>query len=304
MARSRYGNVQSMVRAKLLLVDDEERVLRALERVFRDQYQLTLATHPLQALELLEQHRFDVVICDQRMPAMTGVSLLREARKRSPHSVRLLLTGYADIPAIVASINEGEIHRYLHKPWDVQQLQHTVTQAVELAMQLRDLDSTTTSSGSQRLPLLVYDDDPHTATTLSTLASSRFEITATSALDQALAFVASHPVPILVSEVQMGGVETLSVIASMKSACPDLVTIVLTAQQDANVLVRLVNQCQIFRFLHKPLSSQRLNEALGAAAAVHDRALAQQHQPTLPPEPVAAAPLTRRISEYFRRRLA
>lgn len=296
-----------MGRAKLLLVDDEERVLRALEVVFRDHYELLLTTSPLQALELLDQHEFDVVICDQRMPSMSGVNLLREVRKRSPQTARLLLTGYADIPAIVACINEGEIHRYLHKPWEPAQLLRTVAQSVELAAQLRWLGGRAATRPSEKLPVLVYDDDPAVATTINTMAAARFLISATGELDQALAFIAAHPAPILITEVTMGGVETLSVIASLKSACPDLIVIVLAKQQDAGVLIRLVNQCQIFRFLHKPISAQRLGEALQAAAALHDRILAQQQRPApaLPPESsVEPAPLAQRISDYFRRKRA
>jgi DNA-binding NtrC family response regulator len=296
-----------MSRARLLLVDDEERVLRSLEAVFRVLYEVHLTTHPLEALQWIDQSHFDVVICDQRMPTMSGVNLLREIRRRAPSTVRLLLTGYADIPAIVASINEGEIHRYVHKPWEIVQLQRTVAHAVDLAAQPSALDGGRRSGSPQAcLPVLVYDDDPRVSEQIKTVVGSRFVLTATDQLDTALAFIAQHPAPILITEARMGGVETLSVIRSLKTACPDLIVIVLTQQQDSGLLIRLVNDCQIFRFLHKPLSAQRVHDALHAAAALHGRQLAQHPRltPRLPSESEVetTTPLTRRIAEYFRRR--
>ena len=79
-----------------------------------------------------------VIISDQRMPVMPGVELLRQAREISPHSVRILLTGYSDLASIVGSINDGEVYRFISKPWDNQDLQTTVAEAVTIALELAD----------------------------------------------------------------------------------------------------------------------------------------------------------------------
>ncbi|MCE2914760.1 MAG: HD domain-containing phosphohydrolase [Rubrivivax sp.] len=116
----------------LLTVDDEPSVLSALRRLFRPQGWKTLqATSGAAALELLQEQPVDLVISDMRMPEMDGAQLLERVRKAHPHTMRVLLTGYADINATVAAINRGEIHRYIAKPWDDQDLVLVVRDALD-----------------------------------------------------------------------------------------------------------------------------------------------------------------------------
>jgi response regulator RpfG family c-di-GMP phosphodiesterase len=126
--------IQAEQRPVVLLVDDEPSVLSALRRLFRTQgYQIEQATSGADALALLEQQPVDLVICDMRMPEMDGASLLEAVRIQHPGSVRILLTGYSDIGATVAAINRGEIHRYIAKPWDDQDLLLVVRDALRRA---------------------------------------------------------------------------------------------------------------------------------------------------------------------------
>ncbi|MHB8419789.1 MAG: response regulator [Myxococcales bacterium] len=116
-----------MERKSLLIVDDEENVRRALARALReDGYELRFAGSGKEALELLKQEPADMVLSDHMMPAMTGLELMREVRKAHPDSLRLILTGYADLEMAISAINEGEIYRFLTKPWDQVELQVTV----------------------------------------------------------------------------------------------------------------------------------------------------------------------------------
>ncbi|MDP3847156.1 MAG: response regulator [Pseudomonas sp.] len=119
---------------KILLVDDEEAILNSLRRVLRNQpYELFFAHGGEDALVLLEQHAIDVVVSDARMPGMDGATLLSEVNKRKPDCMTILLTGYAEINTIVKAINEGQIYRYISKPWNDEELLMTLRQA--LAMQ-------------------------------------------------------------------------------------------------------------------------------------------------------------------------
>ena len=105
--------------ATLLLVDDEANILSSLRRLFRPEgYRILTAESGPEGLELIAAERVDLVISDMRMPGMDGAAFLAHVRERSPDSVRILLTGYADINATVSAINEGEIYRYVAKPWD------------------------------------------------------------------------------------------------------------------------------------------------------------------------------------------
>ena len=84
----------------IMFIDDEQRVLKSMRAMFRKDYEVHLANSGAEALELLEQHDIDVVVSDQRMPEMTGVEVLTEIKQRSPKTVRILLTGYADLEAV------------------------------------------------------------------------------------------------------------------------------------------------------------------------------------------------------------
>lgn len=115
----------------LLTVDDEPAVLNALRRLFRPQGWLTLqATSGAAALQMLRERPVDLVISDMRMPEMDGAQLLEQVRRLYPQTMRVLLTGYADIGATIAAINRGEIHRYIAKPWDDQDLVLVVRDAL------------------------------------------------------------------------------------------------------------------------------------------------------------------------------
>jgi len=127
----------------LLLVDDEPSVLSALRRLFRgSDYRVLLAGSGDEALQMLVLEPVDLVISDMRMPEMDGAQLLEQVRQRHPATVRILLTGYADINSTIAAINRGEVHRYISKPWDDVDLQLIVKEALsrrELEQENREL---------------------------------------------------------------------------------------------------------------------------------------------------------------------
>ncbi|WP_298436996.1 response regulator [Geobacter sp.] len=118
---------------RILCVDDETNVLRALERMLLDyDYELLTATSAAEGLELLGKvEPVQIVISDYRMPVMNGVDFLREVCARWPDTVRIVLSGYADTAAIVAAINEGEIYRFVPKPWNDEELKVTIANALE-----------------------------------------------------------------------------------------------------------------------------------------------------------------------------
>ena len=116
---------------KIMVVDDEPANLRLLERLFRGDYQVITASSGEEALRLLNQHDVAVLISDQRMPGMTGVELLKRSAEFRPHMVRVILTGYTDVDALVEAINGGHIYKYVTKPWDNDDLRLTVERALQ-----------------------------------------------------------------------------------------------------------------------------------------------------------------------------
>ena len=101
---------------KILIVDDEPANLRTLARLFREEYQVMTAGSGAEALELLIQHDVALLITDQRMPGMTGIELLKNTVSLRPRMVRMILTGYTDVEALVEAINCGEVYRYVTSP--------------------------------------------------------------------------------------------------------------------------------------------------------------------------------------------
>ena len=116
---------------KIMIVDDEPVNLRTLERLFRQNYHVVTAQSGAEALTLLDQHDVALLISDQRMPQMTGIELMKRTVALRPQMVRILLTGYTDVSALVEAINCGLVYRYVTKPWNNDDLRQTVSRALE-----------------------------------------------------------------------------------------------------------------------------------------------------------------------------
>ena len=119
-------------RINVLYVDDEAGNLTAFRATFRREFQVHTATSAEEGLALLEQHPVHVVISDQRMPGTTGSQFLAQVRDKYPRTIRMLLTGYSDMEAVVDAINKGGIYSYCTKPWDPNDLKLRIEQAFEV----------------------------------------------------------------------------------------------------------------------------------------------------------------------------
>jgi len=123
-----------MNKRKLLLVDDEKNILKSLKRLFIDtDYKVLTAESGEDGLKYFDDknHGIQVVMADYKMPKMTGVEFLKEVRNLSPTTIRLILSGYADVSAIVEAINDGQIYKFLAKPWNDQELLTTILRTFE-----------------------------------------------------------------------------------------------------------------------------------------------------------------------------
>ena len=124
-------------RFRILFVDDEEPILRALRRLMRrHDYDCWFASSGQEGLEIMEREAIDLVISDMRMPEMDGATFLAEVRRRWPFSVRFLMTGYADMSATIDALNMGGINRYVSKPWD----DDALIEAIEQGLRIRKLE--------------------------------------------------------------------------------------------------------------------------------------------------------------------
>jgi len=117
---------------RILIVDDEEAILETMQLTFEDEYEVLTATDADAALEVLRENApVAVVISDQRMPGMTGVEFLSRVFETHPATVRIILTGFADMDAIIQAINDGHVYAYITKPWEPDDLKQVVRRAVD-----------------------------------------------------------------------------------------------------------------------------------------------------------------------------
>lgn len=264
-------------RARILFVDDEPRILVAMKALFRGSYDVSTARSGSEAVEMLKQAEVDVVVSDQRMPSMTGVEVLRAARELRPRAIRVLLTGYSDLSAILGAINEGEIFRYINKPWSNQELRATIAaavkaSAVETNAPVPDSPGPLPGNNVVALPgaasgdgLLVLDDDEMTCLTLQRVLGKERPVYTAADLPEALDILERHKIGVIITEVQVAGEAVLDLLSALRQHHPCLVAIVLAGQADAGQSIELINRGQIYRFLTKPVSEGSLRGSVNLA---------------------------------------
>ncbi len=278
---------------KLLLVDDEERILRSLAMLFRVQYDLRTTTDAHEALRIVRQEQIHAIVSDQKMPIMRGADLLRQVKEISPNTMRLLLTGYSELDAVVDSVNEGEIFRFLAKPWDAQDLKSTVAQAVEIAQasfaappplvgSMAEAPPTIAPSNAQLMTMtgsfvapmsseqiLVVDDDPEVARVIQEIAGPNQRVRWARSIDDAFARIAEGDVGVVVAEIEVAGERFTGALKALKRQHPEIVSMVITPFQDAGTLIGLINEGQIYRLIPKPIRKGPLAMNLASALKQH-----------------------------------
>ena len=121
-----------MEKHKLLFVDDEDNVLKSLRRLFQDEeYEIHTATNGFDAIKLMDKHEFSLILSDYRMPELNGVEFLRLAKEKFPDTIRMILTGFADVEVTISAINKGEVYKFIEKPWKKEDLKVQIKKAIE-----------------------------------------------------------------------------------------------------------------------------------------------------------------------------
>lgn len=145
----------------LLFVDDEVDIVDSLHRSFRKGYRTLKATSGAEAIKILEAEAVDLIICDQRMPEISGDQVLKYALEQQPQAIRILLTGYADTESLMRCINEAQIYKYISKPWEPEMLRLTVVRALEsqeLSKQKQLVTTALTQYVSSKVVEQIMDD--------------------------------------------------------------------------------------------------------------------------------------------------
>jgi len=248
-------------KARILFVDDEERILSALRSIFRMNYHVFTATNGSEALEFVRKFQPHVVVSDQRMPGMTGVELLRQVKDTAPSTVRLLLTGYSDLAAIVGSINDGEVFRFVSKPWDNQDIQNTIGEAAVIALELEEIAATPPIVPDRmEAAVLVIDARDETFNTVKRFVGGACPVNYARDFDAALGQLEAHETALIIADVADRGEESLAAFKVLKHERPEILVIVLTEASDSELVIELINQAQIFRFINKPVNPDLLKQ--------------------------------------------
>ena len=264
-------------RPAILFVDDEERIVNQLRIIFRQKYNVYTATSGQEALQILKAQSIDVLVSDQRMPGMLGIELLCEVRKYSPQTMRMLLTGYSDLAAIVGSVNEGEVFRFINKPWDHNDIQSIVADAVAAGQAAREALSPQAISATESLlmasteqpKVLLIDDNRGDLEAMAHVLSVDHSCLIATSVDEALQLLAQHDVGSIVTEARVGKADTGAFLHLLKQHHPMITTVMLTRSSDADLVVRMINKAQIFRFATKPLRKSSFQLAVAAAMKAH-----------------------------------
>ena len=258
--------VVSPPRVRVLFVDDEERILTALKTIFRGRYHVLTAANGKEALDFISKFKIPVIVSDQRMPGMLGVELLRRARDLSPDSVRILLTGYSDLASIVGSINEGEVYRFISKPWDNQELQQVVAEAVDIGQQLMERNRPRQPPPPKiDAGILLLEQRPGLYQALTKLVGSSYELVYASSIDQALAELETREIAVFIADIDAEFENYLILFNLLKRKYPQILVVVLTSASDSEMVIHLINEAQIYRFLNKPVNMGLLQQHLSSA---------------------------------------
>ena len=242
---------------RILLVDDEARILRALKALFRD-YETFETTNPLEAASLAKQHDVDAVICDQRMPEKTGVEVLRDIKELQPRALRILLTGYSDLKAVIGSVNDGEVFRFVHKPWDNTELKALVSEAATIAREapviVRDaLPTNEHDRARANVGVLVIEPDSTVQQRLREILQPYYKVNFANSAERALQIMEQQETGVVISETNAGRSDLTGLLKALKLHHPHIATVVLTERANVQTVIELINEGQVYRMLLKPV---------------------------------------------------
>jgi len=273
----------------LLFVDDEPRVLTSMRSLFRRHYNVLLANNGQQALNVLKQQEVDVLISDQKMPGMSGDELLAISRSKFPKTIRLMMTGYIDSDSIEKSINQGEVFRFINKPWGIDELNRLVKDAVNASRapvdEIEEQDDSVTDyeerfqevlsaksnldrekSKAKILPqVLVMDRQEALLDQYKDMCEGMTSFVANS-LEEALALVKEHPeIGIAIIDVDPTFDPGFKTVALLKLFKPHIVTIAMSSVKDSTISADLINIAQVFRIVEKPTKNTKGYNVLALA---------------------------------------
>lgn len=278
-------------KARVLFLDDEVGIVNTLRAIFRQTFEVFTSTNPAEALEIIKNNSIHVVVSDQRMPQMQGVEFLSQVRELSPNTVRILLTGYSDLTAIIGSVNAGEVFRFINKPWNHQEIKKIISTAAEIGMQTMHsstqafqppqavkINEEDIASASRGGHIMVLDDDKDLAAGIQRMFENIYEVHHAPTTKHALQLLEKHDIAVIIADQQVGGEGSIPLLKLLKQHYPLILTVMLTDLSDSELVIKLINQVQIYRFANKPIRQAALLLSVKSAMKQHEL---YSHRPEL-----------------------
>ena len=272
--------------SRILLVDDEQNVLNALRRELLNDYEIETFNSPFDALVRSKEVAFDLVISDYKMPLMNGIQFLKQFGDIQPDAARLILSGQADLDALISAINETHIYRFISKPWDKTELQSCILQALDfksIIMESRRLANlyreTRTTSESHEIRkvyrLILVDADKVTLTVMSRglsqdanyegvhgamrqevslgkLAGSqgfKFVVEAFTTAHAALEHVKHNDFDLVITAQTLPDMDGMQLLAELQKIRPDASRILISNNPDKSLISQAINEAQVHTLL-------------------------------------------------------
>ncbi|MDZ4202286.1 MAG: response regulator [Gallionella sp.] len=278
---------------KILLVDDEQNVLNALRRELKDHFEIETFDNPVSALERCGENHFDLVVSDYKMPEMNGLEFLKRFGQIHPDSARIVLSGEADIDALLRTINETHIYRFIAKPWEKADLLSSIQQALayrEATLENRRQADTyrskhATTESTPDVPVyrivLVLNDDHLPAIISRSLTEEsgsgslygamqsdfaqnaegtafKCEVHAFRTAEAALAHAVKHDCDLIIAAQALPDMDGIKLLSKMKQAQPDVARILISNDPDKSALSQAINVAEVRSVLELHWNSYEL----------------------------------------------
>ncbi|MFA6921659.1 MAG: response regulator [Gallionella sp.] len=278
---------------RILLVDDEQNVLNALRRELKDHFEIDTFDNPAQALERCRETPFDLVIADYKMPEMNGLEFLKQFGSIQPDAARLVLSGEADIDALIRTINETHIYRFLAKPWEKAELLSSIRQALiyrdSILENRRQADAYRDSHAALRTTedttpyrIVLVENDEHLLALMSrslcdesgrenlyvamqqeikpSVPAKKFKcvVEAFRTAQAALTYAEKAHCDLVIAAQKLPDMDGTQLLSNMRQVLPDAARILLSSDPDKAMLSRAINEAEVQNLLQLHWSSYDL----------------------------------------------
>lgn len=292
---------------RILLIDDDRNVLSALRRELQSDYAIEAFDAPHQALQRCRESRFDLALVDYQMPEMNGVEFLRQFVKLQPDAIPIMLSGEADFGAIIGTINEAHIYRFIGKPWDSAELAATLAEGLAHREQLLENRRLAEACRKQKpwvgarnpdklYQVLAVDDEANMLNALvrdltmrggyadlqmalmgqanpgspALHRDFRFNVVTTTSPLQALERARLATYDVVISDYLMPEMDGLSFLEAFRAIQPDAARILLSGHTDKEVLIKAINSLKIYGYIGKPWHEYTLRTVVAQAIVHHE----------------------------------